>query len=208
MSDGEGNPIESRSESVRIGFISGQSGRLNERAIDNQWIDYLGQYAELVPIPPFRIFKLFNGSIDRWLQSLPHSLDALSRELKKLCDSSRIRCLYLNLPAVIPFLLMARTYAGLDLGVLFLAHSVGSERWVRQWIAIAPWLTAKDVLLCSTASSREALLRISDRYRLARHIPLCIAMRGAAGEGKAGAQPEAAESKGAESWSAELKGAE
>jgi glycosyltransferase involved in cell wall biosynthesis len=72
---------------------------------------------------------------------------------------------------------MARNYAGLDLGFLFMAHSVGSEFWLKQWITISPWLTERDVLLSSTASSKEALLQISQRFQLARHIPLCIAMR-------------------------------
>jgi glycosyltransferase involved in cell wall biosynthesis len=111
------------------------------------------------------------------MQSLPQSLDELSGRLAELCRRYNIRMIYLNLPLAIPYLLMARNYAGLDMGLLFLTHSVGSEYWVKQWIAIAPWLTEKDVLLSSTESSRKALLRISDCYQFARHIPLCIAMR-------------------------------
>lgn len=106
-------------------------------------------------------------------------MDELSARLEELCKRHNIRMIYLNLPLFIPYLLMARNYAGLDVGLLFLTHSVGSEYWIKQWIAIAPWLTEKDVLLSSTMSSRKALLQISDRYQLARHIPLCIAMRNA-----------------------------
>jgi glycosyltransferase involved in cell wall biosynthesis len=130
-----------------------------------------------VKIPPLSLFKLFNGSVDRWLHSLPESMDRISIGLEELCKRYNIKMIYLNLPQVIPYLLMARNHAGLDIGLLFLAHSVGSEYWMRQWIAIAPWLTEKDVLISSTNSSRKALLQISDRYRLARHIPLCIEMR-------------------------------
>ncbi|WP_229264012.1 glycosyltransferase family 4 protein [Cohnella cholangitidis] len=128
-------------------------------------------------IPPFSLVKLFGGTIEQWIRGFPQSLEQLSEGLGELCERFNIRIIYLNLPALIPYVLMARSYAGLDLGVLFLAHSVGSEPWVKHWIGIAPWLTERDVLLASTESSKKALLQISDRFELARHIPLCTAMR-------------------------------
>ncbi|MFD0697448.1 glycosyltransferase [Paenibacillus sp. GCM10027628] len=174
---GRKDTIETAARKIRIGYIGGQPKRLNERIIDNQWIQYLGEYTELVSISPLKIFKLFNGSIKRWIQSLPQSLHVLSADLADLCKQNDMKMIYFNLPQFIPYLLMARNYSGLDVGLLFLTHSVGSEYWMKQWIAIAPWLTERDVLLTSTASSRKALLRISDRFQLARHIPLCIALQ-------------------------------
>ncbi len=162
---------------IRIGCVDGRPRRLNERMIDSRWRAYLGEYTEVVNIAPFRFFKLFGGTVDRWVRDFPLSLEPFAEGLADLCERYRIRMIYMNLPAFIPYVLMARNYAGLDLGVLFLAHSVGSEYWLRQWIAIAPWLTKRDVLLSSTDSSRKALLQISDRYQLSRHIPLGIEMR-------------------------------
>ncbi|MGG1516568.1 glycosyltransferase [Paenibacillus oryzisoli] len=137
----------------------------------------MGEYAELVPIAPLSIIRLFNGSVERWLDRLPHSLDALAESLSELCQHYKINLIYFNLPGYIPYILMARSYAGLNLGLLFLTHSVGSEYWLKHWISIAPWLSHKDVLLSSTVSSHQALLNISPRYQLVKLIPLCIAMR-------------------------------
>ncbi|WP_237179223.1 glycosyltransferase family 4 protein [Paenibacillus sp. MMS18-CY102] len=159
---------------MRIGCVGGHSGRLNERAIDDQWVRYLGEYTELVPIPPLSFVKLFGGRVDRWLERYPDSLDTLASSLRELAERYQVKTLYMNLPFLIPYLLMARSYAGLDIGFLFIAHSVGSPFWLRQWLAVAPWLTQRDVLLVSTASSREALLQISDRYAMSSLIPLCI----------------------------------
>ncbi|MEW9700045.1 glycosyltransferase [Paenibacillus sp. SI8] len=160
----------------RIGYIGGEPVRVNERIIDGQWIQYLGEYTELVKIPSFSFFKLFGGTIENWIKGFPDSLMDLSKRLADLCERYQIRTLYLNLPVIMPYLLMARSSSGLDLGFLFLAHSVGSEFWIRKWIGCAPWLSERDVLLCSTESSKQALLRISDNYRLAHLIPLSIAM--------------------------------
>lgn len=161
---------------IRIGYIDGQAKRINERIVDGQWVQYLGEYAELVRISPFQMYKLFGGSVNHWLKRFPESIDQLAEGLKELCCKYQIQTMYLNLPAVIPYLLMARNYAGLDLGMLFIAHSVGSEFWLRQWVAIAPWLTERDVLITSTNSCQKALTQISDRYRATALIPLCIAL--------------------------------
>ncbi|RKP54424.1 glycosyltransferase [Cohnella endophytica] len=163
-------------EPIRIGYIDGAPKRVNERVVDSQWIQYLGEYAELVKIPPFQIYKLFGGTINNWLQQLPKSLQILSDRLDELCRKYRVRTLYMNLPFVIPYLLMARNYAGLDVGLLFITHSVGSEYWMKQWTAIAPFLTMRDVLLTSTETSKKALMQISDKYQIAKLIPLCISM--------------------------------
>ncbi|EFM12158.1 glycosyl transferase group 1 [Paenibacillus curdlanolyticus YK9] len=159
---------------LRIGCVGGHSGRLNERAIDDQWVRYLGEHTELVPIPPLSFVKLFGGRVDRWLERFPESLDKLAASLQELAERHQVNTFYMNLPFLIPYLLMARSYAGLDIGFLFITHSVGSPFWLRQWLAVAPWLTERDVLLASTPSSREALLQISDRYQMASLIPLCI----------------------------------
>lgn len=159
---------------IRIGYIDGQPQRVNERVVDGQWIDYLGQYAELVRISPFQIYKLFGGTVIEWLKRFPESLMQLSERLDELSRKYNISMLYMNLPSVAPYLLMARSYGGIQLGMVMIAHSVGSEFWLRQWTAIAPWLCERDVLLSSTDSSREALLRISGRYHAAQRIPLCI----------------------------------
>ncbi|MFB9278151.1 glycosyltransferase [Cohnella cellulosilytica] len=166
----------SETSTIRIGCCAGRAKRINERAIDEQWTRYLGQYAEVVRIPPVALFKLFGGAIGDWRSRFPHSLDELGERLGELCRAYRISTLYMNVPALIPYLLMARSHAGLDLGFLFLAHSVGSEAWLRQWLAIAPWLSERDTLLTATATSREALLNVSDAYRTALHIPLCTAV--------------------------------
>jgi len=163
-------------QSVRIAYVDGQPHRINERVIDRQWVSYLGEYAEIVRIPPFSFLKLFGGTVKDWHARLPASLDALAEGLDKLCRKHRVDTIYMNLPALLPYLLMARTYAGLKVGFLFLNHSVGSEHWLRQWIFIAPWLSARDTLLSSTLTSLQALRNISPNYRLSTHIPLCTSV--------------------------------
>ncbi|GIO13728.1 hypothetical protein J19TS2_32830 [Cohnella xylanilytica] len=159
---------------VRIGCIKGRSPKVNERAIDDSWTGYLGQYADLVRIPPIRFAKCFGGSLRSWARNVTESLPAAAGELARLTREYGVSLLYVNAPAFIPYLLMARNYAKLDVGLLFIAHSVGSAYWLKQWLSIAPWIGAKDVLLASTESSRQALLRLSGRYELANRIPLCI----------------------------------
>jgi glycosyltransferase involved in cell wall biosynthesis len=176
MSSGGDFMVEEFYRPIRIGYIDGQPKRVNERIVDGQWVKYLGEYTELVKIPPIQIYKLFGGTISQWLKKFPQSLLQLSERLEKLCRKYQIQTIYMNLPSVIPYFLMARNYGGLDLGLLFITHSVGSEFWLKQWVAIAPWITKRDVLLASTETSKKALLQISDRYQLAKHIPLCIAM--------------------------------
>lgn len=161
------------SDPLRIGYIAGQPKRINERVIDGQWVKYLGVHTELVHIPPLAVIKMLGGTVNDWISRFPTSLYELAEGLTQLCGKHRIETLYMNLPAYIPYLLMARNYAGLNVGFLFLAHSVGSEFWLRQWVSIAPWLTERDVLLASTESSRRALQQISDIYRLSKPIPLC-----------------------------------
>lgn len=159
---------------VRVGYISGEAARINERVIDSQWISYLGEYVQLVRIPPFSILKCFGGSITQWIDHFPRSLSTLAERLADLTQRYDIQALYLNWTDVIPYVLQARNVAKLDLSILFITHCVGSERWLKQWVSIAPWLTKKDVLLTSTQTSKQALLNISQRYELAHHIPLCI----------------------------------
>ncbi|MGB8954344.1 MAG: glycosyltransferase family 4 protein, partial [Tumebacillaceae bacterium] len=159
---------------MRIGCIGGQARRVNERVIDDQWTRYLGEHADVVKIPPLAFLKLFGGSIQKWEKRLPDSLPELAEGLRKLCASHDIDTIYVNMPMLIPYLLMARNHGGLDIGLLFIAHSVGSEHWMRQWIGIAPFVTERDVLLASTESSYQALLNISPRYELATRLPLCI----------------------------------
>ncbi len=162
---------------VRIGYIGGQPQRINERAIDSQWIGYLGEHAETVSIPPLSIMKLFGGAIEQWRRKLPGSIEGFAERLRQLCAKYEIQAMYVNLPVLLPYLMMARNEGGIKLSFLFIAHSVGSEFWLKQWIGIAPLLQQQDVLLTSSASSREALLRLSPVYRHAKLIPLCIQTR-------------------------------
>ncbi|MCW8962114.1 MAG: hypothetical protein OQK29_11160, partial [Ignavibacteriaceae bacterium] len=60
----------------KIGCVSGKSSRLNERIIDHIWLDFLGEYSQLVKIPPFTFIKLFGGSIRRWSNNFPQGLDS------------------------------------------------------------------------------------------------------------------------------------
>jgi glycosyltransferase involved in cell wall biosynthesis len=161
--------------SFRVGYVNGHSRRVNERAIDDQWTAYLSEYAETVAIPPFALIKLFGGSLDRWHARYPASLDELAEGLEQLRSKYRIDFLYINLPAFAPYLSAARNYRGIRMGFLMIAHCVGSEFWLKLWLGIAPFLTEQDVLLASSETSKEALLRISRRFEQAHRIPLCIA---------------------------------
>ncbi|MBW7476494.1 glycosyltransferase family 4 protein [Paenibacillus oenotherae] len=158
---------------LRVGYISGQAKRVNERVIDTAWLRYLGQYVELIEIPPLSYIKLFGGTFEKWLQKFPESLDKLSANLKALQDKYRLDVFYANLTPSNPYIVMARNHGQLDLGILMIAHCVGSENWVRHWLAMAPFLTEKDVLLASTATTKRALECISDVYKGACQIPLC-----------------------------------
>ncbi|CAM4428195.1 glycosyltransferase involved in cell wall biosynthesis [Paenibacillus endophyticus] len=162
---------------LRIGYSSGSARMVNERAIDSNWVRYMGQHAELVPIPPLALYRLFGGSVERFVRDWPKSLQRMSEGLLELRNHYDLQTLYLNIPALAPYLFMGRTAGGIDLGFLIIAHSVASEHWLRQWLGIAPFLSERDVLLCSTPSSKEALCRISPRYRLAKVIPLAIERR-------------------------------
>ncbi|MGO4548862.1 glycosyltransferase family 4 protein [Paenibacillus sp. 2TAB23] len=162
---------------LRIGYSSGSARMVNERAIDSNWVRYMGLHVELVPIPPIALYRLFGGSVERFVRDWPESLQRMSDRLLELRNHYGVQTLYLNIPALAPYLFMGRTAGGIDLGFLVIAHSVASEHWLRQWLGIAPFLSERDVLLCSTPSSKEALCRISPRYELAKVIPLAIERR-------------------------------
>ncbi|UNK21170.1 glycosyltransferase family 4 protein [Paenibacillus sp. N3/727] len=162
---------------MRIGYIGGHSPKVNERAIDDEWTRYLGEYAELVKIPPLSFMKLFGGSIDRWKRRFPDNVMELGEGLQSLCLKYDIQTFYLNLPFAIPYLLMARNAKDIDLTMLFIAHSVATPFWLKHWLALAPFLTDKDVLLHSTASCKKAMMQISPRFERSVHVPLCIDLR-------------------------------
>lgn len=164
---------------MRIGYIGGHSPKVNERAIDDQWTRYLGEYAELVKIPPLSFMKLFGGSIDKWKRRFPDNVMELGEGLQSLCLKYDIQTFYLNLPFVIPYLAMARNAKGINLSMLYIVHSVATPFWLKQWLALAPFVTEKDVVLHSTTSCKEALMRISPRFELSVHAPLCIDLRDA-----------------------------
>jgi glycosyltransferase involved in cell wall biosynthesis len=162
---------------VRIGYVDGQARRRYERVI-HDWGQTLGKQVELVKIPPFTFMKLFGGSIQHWVECLPESLPFLSEGLERLGRQYGLDAWYVNLPMIAPYLLMARDYGKLDLGFLLIAHSVGSEAWLRQWVSVAPWLTERDVLITGTSSVQQALLQISPQFASAVSVPPCIAVRG------------------------------
>ncbi|MFD0669987.1 glycosyltransferase [Cohnella sp. GCM10027633] len=168
------NPSPSK---PRIGCSGGSAKRLNERAIDSQWVRYLTEHAEVEALQPLTLFRMLGGSIERFLRDYPRSLERLAEELGELRERTGLRSIYMNVPALVPYLLMGRAYGGIDLGFLFIAHSIGSEWWLRQWLAIAPLLNARDVVLASSNASLTALRRISDRFGIARLIPLCADTR-------------------------------
>ncbi|GGF90606.1 glycosyltransferase [Paenibacillus aceti] len=165
---------------LRIGYVGGHSAKVNERVIDDQWTAYLGEYTDLVRIPPFVFIRLFGGSINKWMRRFPDGLDELGEGLRRVCAKYDVQVLYMNLPMMIPFLLMARNYKQLDLSILFMAHSVASPFWLKQWIGITPFLTDRDILLTSTRSCKRALTNIAPVYESATEIPLCIGMRNTA----------------------------
>ncbi|MCZ8519915.1 MULTISPECIES: glycosyltransferase family 4 protein [Paenibacillus] len=162
------------SSGLRIGYIGGQAGRVNERAIDSQWVGALGEYAELVPIPPLKLMKWAGGDPSRDPAGFLAKAEAKGEALAAICAQYGVSTLYANLPPLIPYLLLARNSADVPLNLFFLAHSVGSEWWMKQWLAIAPLLRAGDTLLCATDTAKEALLSLSPAYSEAFRAPLCI----------------------------------
>ncbi|RCX17332.1 glycosyltransferase involved in cell wall biosynthesis [Fontibacillus phaseoli] len=162
---------------IVIGYVGGRPKRVNEKAIDEQWISYLGQYADVVKIPPLAFIKLFDGSIEQWIRRYPYGMPSLSEKLSALCSRYRINVLYINLPVIVPYLLLARNYIKSDLSFLLIAHSVASPFWLKQWLAIVPSLATRDILLVSSSSCRQALLNISAHYDRAEFIPLCISLQ-------------------------------
>lgn len=173
----------SAQQRVRIGYVAGQARRVNERAIDGEWAACLRDYADVVSIPPLSFMKLFGGSLERWIRRLPDSVGELGERLRGLCERHRIQAMYINLPVIMPYLMMARNEAGLNLSFICIAHAVGTEFWLRHWIGSAPLLTERDVLLVSSSSALQAMLNISPVYRRATLIPLCIRLRDTGSEG-------------------------
>ncbi len=158
----------------RIGCVGGQSGRINERAIDTQWIEYLGSYADVVKIPPIRWIKLMGGAPDTWPDMSAARLGEAAKGLTELVRAYELDAIYANLPALTPYLLAARSLAGLPTGFLMIAHSVGSEHWLRHWLSITPLLCSRDVVLTATHSAKQALTNLSPVYEASPVIPLCI----------------------------------
>jgi glycosyltransferase involved in cell wall biosynthesis len=158
----------------RIGCVGGQSGRINERAIDTQWIEYLGSYADVVKIPPIRWIKLMGGAPDTWPDMSAARLGEAAKGLTELVRAYELDAIYANLPALTPYLLAARSLAGLPTGFLMIAHSVGSEHWLRHWLSITPLLCSRDVVLTATNSAKQALTNLSPVYETSPVIPLCI----------------------------------
>lgn len=165
------------SRRLRIGCVGGQAARINERAIDTQWIEYLACYADVVRIPPIRWIKLMGGKADTWPDMSVAKLHGVSKGLLELVESYKLDVIYANLPALTPYLLAARTLAGLPTGFLMIAHSVGSEHWLRHWMSITPYLSSRDVVLTATNSAKKALTNLSPVYEGAPVIPLCIRMK-------------------------------
>ncbi|MFD2671160.1 glycosyltransferase [Marinicrinis sediminis] len=161
-------------EAIKVGYLGRQWYRINQRVVEKQWLDYVGAYIDVVTIPPTYIRRLFGASFETLNEQLPASLDQVATELTELCDKYEIQMLYVNTPTLIPYLMMARDRAKLDLGILFIAHCVGSTYWMKLWMSVAPWITPKDVLLVSTASCKRALTHISPVYEQAELIPLGI----------------------------------
>lgn len=158
----------------RIGCVGGQSGRINERAIDTQWIEYLGCYTVVVKIPPIRWIKLMGGPPDTWPDISIARLQETAKGLAELARDYELDAIYANLPALTPYLLAARNLAGLPTGFLMIAHSVGSEHWLRHWLSITPLLSSRDVVLTATDSAKQALVNLSPVYEASPVIPLCI----------------------------------
>ncbi|WP_277713293.1 glycosyltransferase family 4 protein [Paenibacillus mucilaginosus] len=162
------------SSGLRIGYIGGQAGRVNERAIDSEWVGALGEYAELVPIPPLKLMKWAGGDPSRDPAGFLAKAEAKGQALADLCAQYGVSTLYANLTPLIPYLMLARGRAEVPLNLFFLAHSVGSEWWMKQWLAMAPLLREGDTLLCATDTAKEALLALSPAYAEAFRAPLCI----------------------------------
>jgi len=157
-----------------VGYLGRQWRRINQRVVEKQWLDNLREYMPVTVIPPSYIQDLMGPSIESLLSGMPDSLDQTAAVLKHIRDTYGINTLYLNLPTTIPIVLMARNHAGLDLGICCIAHCVGSAYWLKLWVSIAPWLTKRDVVMVSSACSKQALMNISPKYEHVRQIPLGI----------------------------------
>ncbi|WP_186785939.1 glycosyltransferase family 4 protein [Paenibacillus agilis] len=164
------------SHSLRIGYIDGQPKRVNERAVDDQWVTFMKEHAELVAIKPFQMMKLFGGSLPHWHDQYPHSTAVLVERLRLWVQQTGVNTIYVNVPALIPYLMHARNQGHIPLRFFIIAHSVGSEYWIKQWVAIAPLLQREDTLLCTTNSAYRALLNISPIYEMCLQEPLCISI--------------------------------
>ncbi|MBD8497780.1 glycosyltransferase family 4 protein [Paenibacillus arenosi] len=161
---------------IRIGYIDGQPKRVNERAVDDQWVAFMKEHAELVVIKPFQMMKLFGGSIPHWHEQYPQSTVTLVERLRLWVQQTGVNTMYVNVPALIPYLMHARNQGHIPLRFFIIAHSVGSEYWLKQWVAIAPLIRPEDTLLCTTNSAYRALLNISSVYKMVVQEPLCISV--------------------------------
>ncbi|WP_128895299.1 glycosyltransferase family 4 protein [Longirhabdus pacifica] len=159
---------------LNVAYISGSAAKVNEKVIDDQWTQYLGEHVNLIGIPPFRFFKLFGGSLKKWVDHFPSGLEQSAHELEQLCERFKLDAIYINVPLLTPYLMLCRNVKKLNVTFISIAHSVASPYWLKHWLAVAPWVTNKDIILSSTHSCKDALLNISRKYETVRYLPLCI----------------------------------
>lgn len=159
---------------IRMAYIDGRPKRVNERVIDSQLTRFIGEYTQLIGIPPIKILKLFKGSPERWLEQEAKDVKTASLRLQQLCDDLDTNIIFANLPQLTPYLLLARNHLNLDIRFLIIAHSVGSEKWLKHWIALAPLIRKQDIVIAATQSCKTALENLSPVYKQTVCIPLCI----------------------------------
>jgi glycosyltransferase involved in cell wall biosynthesis len=159
---------------IRMAYIDGQPKRVNERVIDSQLTRFIGEYTQLIGIPPIKLLKLFNGSPERWLEGEAKDVKTASLRLQQLCDDLDTNIIFMNLPQLTPYLLLARNHLNLDICFVIIAHSVGSEKWLKHWVALAPLIRKQDIVIAATQSCKTALENLSPVYKQTVGIPLCI----------------------------------
>ncbi|MDP9698987.1 glycosyltransferase involved in cell wall biosynthesis [Paenibacillus intestini] len=157
---------------IRMAYIDGRPKRVNERVIDSQLTRLIGEHTRLIGIPPIKFLKLFNGSPERWLEK--KEIKTASLRLQKLCADLDTKIIFANLPQLTPYLLLARNHMNLDIRFLIIAHSVGSEKWLKHWIALAPLIRKQDIVIAATQSCKTALVNLSSVYKQTVCIPLFI----------------------------------
>lgn len=159
---------------IKLAYMDGRPKRINERVIDSLLTRYFGEYTQLIGIPPIKLLKLFNGSPARWLEGNATDIETASLRLQQLCAELGTSIIYANMTQLTPYLLLARNYLNLNIRFLIIAHSVGSEKWLKHWIALAPLIRNQDILITATQSCKAALENLSPVYEQAVCIPLCI----------------------------------